>query len=80
MNHNEILSSFILITLDFADEETIYIDIGVENNTQTTAGKGSGNPTTIASTPDILDCQLPKAFWMSWGGDEVKVSVCYSNF
>ena len=37
-------------------------------------GKGPGNPTTTKSTPGILECDLPIAFWLSWSGDQVQVS------
>ena len=59
---------------DFADDDTIYIDIGTNNNQETTVGKGPGNPTTTKSTPGILECDLPIAFWLSWSGDQVQVS------
>ena len=66
---------FDILFQDFADDETIYIDIGTNNNTETTVGRGSGNPTTTVSTNGILDCTLPISFWMSWEGDEVQVST-----
>ena len=67
------------VTQDFAGDEPYFIDIGVLNNTETHITKGFGPPAAVQKTPNILDCNTAVGFWLSWTGNQIKVSTIKLN-
>ena len=57
-------------------DDTYEIDIGTSNNTRTViraGARGQGEALVGVSTPDIVDCNEYRVFWMSWANGTIVV-------
>ena len=59
---------------DIGNDFTYFIDIGKNNNSRTQISQGFGLPLADKSTPNILKCNTPVVFWLTWDSATLSVS------